>query len=92
MNIMGIEFDNTLQVKMDAIHLNKTICNKKGNEKQMYFIGDEVITTNLSPINFNGKIVEIYIENGYFRYVVLNMNTKEKYTFRTKDIMISKSK
>ena len=42
----------------------------RGFETQLYKVGDIIRATNCSPYNFKrAKIVEVYKENGYYRYV-----------------------
>lgn len=82
----GINFDNTLQVKLSAKANEHYINNiPSGNEKQKYNIGDTVITIqhviDILP-NTKGKIIDIYNNNGYIRYIVqferLKANCKRK--------------
>ena len=57
----------TKSVKEGREIVNNT---KRGNEMQLYKVGDIVRATNCSPYNFKrAKVVEVYKENGYFRYV-----------------------
>ena len=57
----------TKSVKEGCEIVNNT---KRGNEMQLYKVGDIVRATNCSPYNFKrAKVVEVYKENGYFRYV-----------------------
>ena len=57
----------TQSVKEGCEIVNNT---KRGYETQLYKVGDIVRATNCSPYNFKrAKVVEVYKENGYFRYV-----------------------
>ena len=57
----------------------------KGNEVQQYNVGDVVQSTTCSTYNFKrAKVVEVYKENGYFRYVCKIGNFER--IFRGKDI------
>lgn len=43
---------------------------KRGYEMQLYKVGDIIRSTTCSPYNFKrAKVVEVYKENGYYRYV-----------------------
>lgn len=57
----------TKSVKEGCEIVNNT---KRGCEMQLYKVGDFVQSTTCSPYNFKrAKVVEVYKENGYFRYV-----------------------
>ena len=57
----------TKNVKEVCEIVNNTKC---GIEMQLYKVGDIIRATNCSPYNFKrAKIVEVYKENGYYRYV-----------------------
>lgn len=79
-----INFDNTLQVKNQAKKLQHLLKVPQGTEKQKYNIGDIVKSTKYATYSIKGKIVEIYLENGYYRYVV--KDDLGMVTMRQKDI------
>ena len=55
------------EVRKGMAMVNATL---KGNEVQQYSAGDVVQSTTCSPYNFKrAKVVEVYKENGYYRYV-----------------------
>ena len=57
----------TKNVKEGCEIVNNTKC---GIETQLYKVGDIIRATNCSPYNFKrAKVVEVYKENGYYRYV-----------------------
>ena len=57
----------TKSVKEGCEIVNNT---KRGFETQLYKVGDVVRATTCSPLNFKrAKVVEVYKENGYYRYV-----------------------
>ena len=57
----------TKSVKEGCEIVNNT---KRGFEMQLYKVGDIVRAASCCPYNFKrAKVVEIYKENGYFRYV-----------------------
>ena len=60
---------------------------KQWQELQLYKVGDIVKSTGCSTYRFDhGKIIEVYKDNGYYRYVVqLDGCTR---TARTKDIAL----
>lgn len=65
-------------------HVNegKKIINstKQGAENNPYKIGDNVKNTESSTYKFEGKISDIYQQNGYYYYIV------DGRTYRQKDI------
>lgn len=67
-------------------HVNegKKIINstKQGAENNPYKIGDNVKNTKSSTYKFEGKISDIYQQNGYYYYVVGGR------TYRQKDITL----
>ena len=72
---------------MKHVQAGEAIINEthKGSEVQAIQVGDIVKSTDISPYRFNnGKIVDIYEENGYFRYIV--RHGKSEKTYRQKDI------
>ena len=57
---------------MKSVKEGREIVNntRRGYETQLYKVGDIVQSTTCSPYNFKrAKVVEVYKENGYFRYV-----------------------
>lgn len=64
---------------------------KRGAEYQLYKVGEIVRATTCNPYNFNrAKVVEVYKENGYFRYVC--KIGKAERICREKDIELYKNK
>ena len=57
----------TQSVKEGCEIVNNT---KRGYETQLYKVGDIVQSTTCNPYNFKrAKVVEVYKENGYYRYL-----------------------
>lgn len=57
----------TQNVKEGCEIVNNT---KRGCEMQLYKVGDIVRASSRCPYNFQrAKVVEVYKENGYYRYV-----------------------
>lgn len=57
---------------MKSVKEGREIVNKAncGFEKQLCKVGDFVRSTTFSPLRFKrAKVVEVYKENGFFRYV-----------------------
>lgn len=76
-------FDNTKQVQDFARtkEAQKILHdNHKGNEEQIYKVGDKVRTTSLSPHRTKGTITEAYEMAGYWYYVI------DGRAYRTKDL------
>ena len=71
-------FDNTLSTKILAKSVR--LENTSGTEKRQYNVGDTVRTSSVCPYVMQGKVTEVYKQNGYYYYIVSGK------TLRTKDI------
>lgn len=72
-------FDNTLKVREEAKKI--VLPYESGNETQLYEVGQKV--DGYGHGFYTGTIIEVYQENGYFRYVVeykLKPRSRKKYT------------
>ena len=83
----NISFDNTLAVHEFANSPQaKAILNDthKGNETQLYNIGQQVISTETSTIRLykadNAIITDIYTQNGYIYYTLSYTIKRKQYT------------
>ena len=96
----NINYDNTYKTMIEAKQNSHLLNIPSGSEKQLYNIGDQVITsehaTQIIKTEDNAKIVDTYIQNGYFYYVIeysrLKAKCKNKLekitnTFRQKDLI-----
>lgn len=86
----AINFDNTKSIQNFArtAEAEKILNNScSGNETQLYNLGDTVKSMYFD----NGKIIDIYVQNGFYYYVCeYKLKPKARKTFtktlRTKDI------
>ena len=95
MNIMNvIQFDNTKKVHQEAQQFKVVDC--RGKEKQLYKIGDRIITDNKVCAggqlleSDNAVIIEVWDNNGYFNYMAeFNISKRKKAlrSLRQKDII-----
>ncbi len=87
--------DNTLSVKNFAKteEANKILNVKRGDETQLFFIGQTVKGNNKATTTQKGIIIDIYCENGYYRYIIeypINRRKKGSHIFRTFEIELIK--
>lgn len=79
--MLHLIFDNTKKIKDFAKSYQPK--EEKGNEEQIFNVGDVVTHTEKSRYRFGkGTICEVYQQNGYFYYTIKENNL----TFRQKDI------
>ena len=92
---MSISYYNPIMTKIAAKNaVEAGVLNLlAGNEKQLYNIGQQIITTTLSTITLekedNAVIRNVYCENGYFYYDIrydVNKAKKGNCILRQKDI------
>ena len=85
-----LNFDNTHKIRLEAQKLQHLLNVPTGNEKQLYNIGDVIITSNKSPYKLNKAVIaDTYKQNGYCYYIVKYNESKRRVntlTLRQKDI------